>query len=126
MGASAWCPSGDKMPDNTIACTDTGRFGVSPRQACILLPSQGSGCKIFCVKQGLLEGERELRSCLPSTHRHGDALNPWLLHNLDWGKQSLSPYPTGELPLYLVGHGSGFQEFRLPQAGDRSCPGLVE
>ena len=61
-----------------------------------------ASCKIFRVKQGLLEGERELQSHLPSTHRHDDALNPWLLRRLERGKQSLSLYPTGEPPLYQV------------------------
>lgn len=105
-GTPGLCLSGDEEPDNTVACKDAGRFGVSPRQVCILLCREASlygGCEIFCVKQGQLEYKRELRSALPSTHRHGDALNP-----SSWEGRAVAFSVTPlESPLYW-GVGSGF------------------
>lgn len=90
MGTSGLCPRGVEIPGKTTACIEQAGLGCLP-----------GTCASFSHCQALLEGERELQSCLPSTDRHGDALNPLSLHHL-------SLCPTGEPPFYLLGLGSGF------------------
>jgi len=68
---------GDAIPDSTKPVQMQAAVGCLPGRHASFSHHKAplyACCKIFCVNQGLLDGETLLRSCLSSAHRHGDAL----------------------------------------------------